>query len=152
MPILQRLLRQPLLRRWALRAKANLLAAEPSVVVPEITPLQARPTDSKNRAPRLNLLVPSLETKHVFGGIWTALQLFLALKPPSLNARIILTDLASYQETPPDILKDWQVRTAEAEDSDGCCIIPFGNRAGKTIPVRAHDLFLATAWWSAYTA
>ena len=57
----------------------------------EITPYTFRKIEYPNR--RMNLLVPSINAEHVFGGISTALKFFDTLvKALGYDARIILVD------------------------------------------------------------
>ena len=62
--------------------------------IPEVTSLVPRMAPVQGGT-RLNLLVPALSERHVFGGIATALQVFDALRPYFDEARIIVTDEAT---------------------------------------------------------
>ena len=138
---------------------SNKLAAGPRAAatvktiayeIPEITPIVCRRSDAEEV--RVNLLIPALSLKHVFGGIRTALDFFTDFIQPYDNARIIITD-----ETVSDLLgfgtaSDWVLLEPEAADTEARSIICFGNRYNKTIPIRKGDIFIATAWWTAYHA
>ena len=117
--------------------------------IPEIEIINHRPASAAVPV-RLNLLVPSLEEKHVFGGIATALRFFEALrKCCDCPARIIITDSAfsgKSTKTPADYLEV----DAETDSDARLQIIPFANRKNRSIPVGEGDLFLATGWWTAY--
>ncbi|MFD0666752.1 rhamnosyltransferase WsaF family glycosyltransferase [Ramlibacter sp. MAHUQ-53] len=149
----------PFLRRawrWARRrpavqataARLGLPTAE--VDIPEVTPMTARP--SAFDRPRLNLLLPTIRPSHVFGGISTALHFFDILKAQDADVRVILTDHDWRGEPLPAALAGWEVRDASAEDRPGRCIVSMGDRAARTLPVGPGDLFVATAWWTAYSA
>lgn len=121
-----------------------------AIDVPEITPQWGRLC--LDASARLNLLVPTLRPAHVFGGISTALSFFAALIKDDSDARIILTDDARAPDSLPPWFEDLAVRELPAEDASGRHIIPFGARADVALPVRRCDVFVATAWWTAYTA
>ncbi|VVC83503.1 hypothetical protein [Sideroxydans sp. CL21] len=124
---------------------------QPSISeIPEIGALAAR--ESQFKSFRLNLLVPALSTKHVFGGIATALKFFEELSKDYENLRIILTDEAAF--TPEDNInyKEWSILTLEAHDQSGKCVIPAADRYGKTLSVGKNDIFIATAWWTSILA
>ena len=118
--------------------------------IAEIQPINARKSKNSSCALRLNLLIPSVDRKHVFGGIATALDFFRDLcQQTNCSARIIVTDaplelsasveLESYEVVPP------------SEDSEKKYqIIPMADRAGKTLPVCPGDIFVATGWWTAH--
>ena len=117
--------------------------------IPEIEIINHRPS-SVNVPVRLNLLVPSLEEKHVFGGIATALRFFEALqKRCDCPARIIITDSA-FSGKSPKIPTGFTEVSPEADDDLKLQIIPFSNRKNRSIPVGKGDIFLATGWWTAY--
>lgn len=118
--------------------------------IPEIGTLTAR--ESQFEPFRLNLLVPALSSKHVFGGIATALKFFEELGKEHENLRIILTDEAIF--TPEDNIdyKDWSILSLEARDQPGKCVVPAADRYGKTLSVGQNDYFIATAWWTSILA
>jgi O-antigen biosynthesis protein len=128
----------------------RVLPAIPVYEIAEIAPIHCRPAAAQT--PRLNLLVPALSLRYTFGGIQTALDFFLSLIGNASSARIIITD-----ELSSDLLgfaeaAQWTMAAAGDEDREGRLIICFGDRYNKTIPVREHDIFVSTAWWTAYNA
>jgi O-antigen biosynthesis protein len=127
------------------KVSAEIQPAIPEI--PEIGTLTAR--ESQFKPLRLNLLVPALSAKHVFGGIATALRFFEALGKDYENLRIILTDEATF--TPEDNFeyKDWSILSLEALDQPGRCVVPAADRYGKTLSIGQNDYFIATAWWTA---
>lgn len=153
---LQRLLGRVLRRAWrwvgqypaVQTAAAQMRADLATVDIPEVTAMAARP--SAMVRPRLNLLVPTIRPTHVFGGISTALHFFEKLKGLDVDVRVIVTD-DNYQPDPlPSTLQGWTVRSAAEEDSEGRMVVFFASRTGATLSVRAGDIFVATAWWTAY--
>ncbi len=117
--------------------------------VPEITPSEFRP--SEHSSPRLNLLLPSLNPEHYFGGIHTAFQFYRALAPRFTSSRIVLTDspprLEGLSRAPDHVLVDSQIESDASRQ-----IVPFSDRYQRPLSVGRGDVFLATAWWTAYAA
>ena len=118
--------------------------------ISEIQPLGAREGKDTSGALRLNLLIPSVDRKHVFGGIATALEFFQELcRQSGCNARIIVTDAPVESSTSVEL--DRYEIVAPGEDSGKKYqIIPMADRYGKTIPVGSSDVFVATGWWTAH--
>lgn len=119
--------------------------------VAEITPIYARKSIISNGGLRLNLIIPSLDEKHVFGGIATALKFFDALQEEcGCDVRIITVDaevnLKTTVSRPGYFLVD-----STSDYSFSKQIISFADRAKKTISVHEKDVFMATGWWTAYT-
>jgi O-antigen biosynthesis protein len=147
------------LRIYAHRIKERLapgepmpkaLPAAPSSEIAEIAPIHCRPSNLDR--PRLNLIIPALSMRYAFGGIQTAIEFFLALNDTGGSARIIITDEMSSDLLGFTNAAQWTVTGAGEDDREGRLIICFGDRYNKTIPVRQHDIFIATAWWTAYNA
>ena len=114
--------------------------------IPEITPLIPKETDFKGK--RLNLLIPSLEKEHIFGGISTALNLFEYMVKNYEFQRIIVTDskvdnidIEHFIEYTIDIKSDKSLAKL---------ICPMADRFGKKLDVGENDYFVATGWWTAY--
>ena len=154
---LRRVLAHPRVRRSALlRSMGRSLrqawtdAQVPATALPELTPLEALP--SAETSPRLNLLVPSVNPEHVFGGIATGLRVFrFLLAETGWAGRIVVTDdgpradgLANLAEFPAAPLEDDAAVPRR--------LVAANDRYGRRLPVRRHDVFLATAWWTAYSA
>lgn len=132
--------------------EANSAGAEAvvSTAVPETLPFRC--ASSTVSAPRLNLLVPALSTKHVFGGISTALDFFAELASGFENVRIILTEEWEFTHANNPDFADWEIRRLGDPDREGRCIVPGGDRAQQKLPVGPQDRFVATAWWTAVAA
>lgn len=124
-------------------------AIAPPECIPEITPLSPRPSDLGSL--RWNLLVPSINQQHLFGGIATAIQFFNSLRSEDVDARIILTDSAP---GPDDLsnFSQWKFSEMKETDGPGQKIIPINDRYGRTLAVGPRDVFVATAWWTAFLA
>lgn len=120
--------------------------------IPEVSSMNVRKSNIKSEKIRINLLVPSIRKSIVFGGISTALRFYYEMIERSgFEGRIITTD------DDVDIMNSVQIDGYEvfdaSTDSDAPYqILPFGSRFEKTMPVRDNDIFIATAWWTAYNA
>ncbi len=122
------------------------------VEVHEVTPYTFRKIEYQGK--RLNLLVPSINTCHVFGGIATALKFYnRMLEVTGYDARIILVDAApdkeavgKYEEMGYHFVK------CEEDSSERKQVIAYADRFNKSIPVSSNDYFMLTGWWTAYCA
>ena len=112
--------------------------------IPEVTSLVPRMAPVQGGT-RLNLLVPALSERHVFGGIATALQVFDALRPYFDEARIIVTDEATPEPRADAYYGHWPIVPMAGDAPPGNHIVPAGSRWAQTLAVHAQDYFLATA-------
>lgn len=119
--------------------------------VDEILPIDPREASSGS-ATRLNLLVPALSSRHLFGGIETALQVFDALRHGFDRARIVVTDEAVPQPRSGAFYSNWRISALDADDPEQDCVVAAGSRYGRTLCVGQGDFFMATAWWTAHNA
>lgn len=116
----------------------------------EITPFGVR--KSKIGEKRLNLLVPSVNQEHIFGGISTALKFYEQLADSlGCKRRIITTDSAPSSDDM-SYFKNYTLYTCDEDTESDYQIVPFNDRYNKTIPVGENDIFISTAWWTAYAA
>lgn len=120
------------------------------ISIAEITPLNTR--ESKITEKRINLIIPALSTKHVFGGIATALALLESISSNNENVRIILSDEATFTHDDNPAFSSWTIKSLQDEDTNGRHIIPAGCRYEKSLAVAENDVFIATAWWTASLA
>jgi len=127
------------------QAKSNFIQSQ----IGEITPMHSRP--SEHDGLRFNLLVPSINKEHIFGGISTALKFFEQLVPEGAEKRIILTDASPNED---DLMQfpQYSQLSCDEDETLSAIITPFNDRYERTIPVRKSDIFIATAWWTAYSA
>jgi hypothetical protein len=117
--------------------------------VAETTPCNARPSDWQGR--RLNLLLPSINARHYFGGIHTAVQLYRALEKHFPATRIVLVDSAPDAAALERFGDHTRVDCA-VDSTASHQIVPFNDRYGRTLPVGADECWLTTAWWTTYSA
>ncbi|QGM97397.1 rhamnan synthesis F family protein [Methylocystis parvus] len=119
----------------------------------EIKPLLAYP--SRNLRPRLNLLTPTVNPHQIFGGVATALKLFTAVADAlgeDYDRRIIATD-ADIEPEAYDGLSDYEaVPHAASLDLGRRLLVDAYERDGSRLDLRAGDIFIATAWWTALFA
>lgn len=131
-------------------APSTRLAMPENCRIPEIEPILPRKAEDQESL-RLNLLIPSLNSEHVFGGISTALKMFESIrKCLGCSARLIVVD-APLSTKGAIIPEGYTVNRNGAESVAPLEVIPFVNRSGKYLPVARNDLFMATGWWTAYT-
>ena len=119
----------------------------------EVSEVRTR-RDDKPR-PRLNLLIPTLQQKKVFGGLTTALGIFRALETQlgkEFDYRIISQsesiDMISMHPFPDYRL----VPLGSVRDDLAHAIVDISEPLNGELPIRANDIFLATAWWTATAA
>ncbi len=139
-----------LLRRVAARLDASAPGAPtPSTNVAEITPCTPRHDAWEGK--RLNLVLPSINKQHYFGGIHTAVLIYRELCRHFPASRIVLVD-SSPDEEALSRFSDHTLVPADQTSSAMRQIVPFSDRYQKTLPVAGEDIWVATAWWTAYAA
>jgi len=121
-----------------------------SYIIPEITAVTPRKSSVQSGASRLNLLLPTIDRNHIFGGISTAMKFFEELqKHRNGYARIIVLDSSIDLKTA--MIPDGYVVVSDDQDDEAPLqLLSIADRRGKTFPVWENDIFIATAWWSAY--
>lgn len=126
----------------------NIMMFNPCIA--EITPMNAR--ESRIEEKRLNLLVPSINQEHIFGGISTALKFYEELADYlGYKRRIITMDACPSNEDMNKFSKYTIVNANEEQEID-YQVVPFNDRYNRTVPVGKNDIFMSTAWWTAYAA
>lgn len=107
---------------------------------------------SRNERPRLNLLTPTVNPHQIFGGIATAMKLFSELADAlgeDYDRRIIATD-ADIEPEGYAALPDYEAAPHAASlDLGRRILIDAYEREGSRLDLRANDIFIATAWWTA---
>lgn len=129
---------------------SNKKMSEAEVSVAEILPYKFRKCDFKEK--RFNLLVPSLNPEHVFGGISTALKFFEKLASESgFAVRMILTDAAPHRSVMNDYgKKGYRFVTPEKNCDERMQIVSYNDRYNRSLPVSENDIFIFTGWWTAH--
>jgi len=119
--------------------------------IPEISKICARPLPEMKDEYRINIIVPSINKEHLFGGISTALQFFDCLrKQHQTKARILVSDSAIKPESLFGFAEYTLVKMKE-NAIDNLQIMDISNRSNSDIPVAKNDIFIATGWWTAHT-
>jgi O-antigen biosynthesis protein len=121
--------------------------------IAETRPLLSYP--SRNRRPRLNLLTPTVNPRQTFGGVATALRLFDDLSGAlgdDFDRRIVATD-ADIESAAYDAFPDFTPAPCAATlDTGRRLLVDAHQREGGRLDLRAGDIFIATAWWTALLA
>ncbi|WP_395450923.1 rhamnan synthesis F family protein [Aminobacter sp. UC22_36] len=122
-----------------------------AIAVPESERITTVISDTSG--PRLNLLVPSLNSADIFGGIDTALKVFLELATahPAADCRILVTD-AHVNETLPERLQAYEIQKIGHEERKSKVVVDCKDRAFNPLELTHEDVFVATAWWTAINA
>ena len=109
------------------------------------------PVSSSVHKPRLNLLIPSAELSKGYAGVSEALRIFNVLKAKlvgSFDFRVISTDVSlsasdsTTGESPTVLMCDDSIDFHDV-------VVDGTKRAYLRLAVRRHDVFVATAWWTA---
>ena len=112
---------------------------------------------SYNPKPRINLIVNTLNSSQVFGGVNTALKIFNQFCVNNLvnfDCRIIICDAALDTDTLKLYEQKYKVITygMDYNDDESKLIINNYYRSVEAIFIRPNDVFIATAWWTAEKA
>ncbi len=103
---------------------------------------------------RINLLIPSINSEHMFGGIATAIDMFEAIKAkigPNAQYRIVITNsipnasaLSAFSE----------YKMTKGHDDSDCDlqIISLYEQKPAILPIAKNGIYIATAWWTAHLA
>jgi hypothetical protein len=98
---------------------------------------------------RVNLLVPTIELKHLFGGYITKFNLARKLAERGARVRIVTVD-----PTPP-LPPSWRKRVEAYAGLEGMfehVEVAFGRDHDAPLEVSPTDSFIATTWWTAHIA
>lgn len=98
---------------------------------------------------RINILIPSLNKDKVFGGIATAMKFFNSIDDDKIAKRIIVTDTDIKKEDLENYAEYIEVNCQESSEAK-YQIIDIHDPNNCNLEVDKGDIFLATAWWTAY--
>jgi glycosyltransferase involved in cell wall biosynthesis len=119
---------------------------EARALLEKIEPLEL---DVRAEAPaRVNLLVPTIDLKHFFGGYITKLNLARRLIERGIRVRLVTVD-----KTPP-LPRSWRRQVESYSGLEGLLgrlEVCFGREDGPLV-VSPADRFIATTWWTAHIA
>jgi glycosyltransferase involved in cell wall biosynthesis len=116
------------------------------VIAEKLAPLRWSPTSGAPR--RVNLLIPTVDLEHFFGGYIAKFNLARRLAERGWPVRILTVD--STGALPPD----WRARLARyggLEHVLDRVELVFGREAA-AIEISSDDTFIATTWWTAHIA
>ncbi|MCC3245481.1 hypothetical protein LG047_09130 [Methylocystis sp. WRRC1] len=116
----------------------------------EIRPLLSYP--SRNVRPRLNLLIPTVNPQQIFGGVATAIKLFTEIADAlgaEYDRRIVTTDADIEPEAYARLSDYTPVPYVASLDEGARLLVDTYEREGGRLDLRANDIFIATAWWTA---
>ena len=130
----------------------RLPALEGRARFPDLANIATRP-DRRTR-PRLNLIIPTLKPELRFGGITTAIRLFEEIATalgPDLDLRIICQTRALDLESM-IALPGWRLVGLGVATAFPKTVVDVTDQESGELDLRASDIFVATAWWTAVTA
>jgi len=107
------------------------------------------PVVSATQPRRVNLLIPSIDLDHLFGGYIAKFSLARRLAEQGVRTRIVTVD-----PTPP-LPKDWRDRVESYRQLDGLfdqVEVEFGRDGKEPLRLNQDDRFIATTWWTAHIA
>jgi glycosyltransferase involved in cell wall biosynthesis len=113
-------------------------------------PINILPYGSHTRGPTLQILLPSLQKKHASGGPNTAYILGCLLAAKGIPVNFVSTDVAPDPDPAP-ILNHLQALTGMDPRNLPIRLLDASNRI-VPLEVDPHDIFFATAWWTAQMA
>ncbi|MBK5232551.1 MAG: glycosyltransferase [Thermoleophilia bacterium] len=107
------------------------------------------PVVSATQPQRVNLLIPSIDLDHLFGGYIAKFSLARRLAEQGIRTRIVTVD-----PTPP-LPKDWRDQVESYRQLDGLfdqVEVDFGRDGREPLRLSPDDRFIATTWWTAHIA
>jgi hypothetical protein len=108
---------------------------------------------SSIQKPRINLLIPSVDSPQTYPGMAAALTVFEALQQElgdTFDARLITTDITPGQQYAPP--EGFHVVRATEADMPGLTVVDAAQRYRLPLVMRENDILIATSWWSALSA
>ena len=154
--IRRRLRRLPFLRSIVRRAdRARRTTPPPPKPVPAPKPppppvpgvrelIHVTPRPSAMAEPRLNMVVSSVAAASTFGGVQTAVDLFMAVAANSPRRRIISVDALDAAVL--DYLPGFVCVTPDDDTDDPAQLVSISSMGAGTLPVGPNDVFIATFW------
>ncbi len=98
---------------------------------------------------RVNLLIPTFDLKHLFGGYIAKFNLARKLAEAGFRTRIVTVD-----PTPP-LPRSWRDQVEAYQGLEGAfenIEIFFARDTGEALEINPRDRFVATTWWTAHLA
>ncbi|WP_404786056.1 hypothetical protein [Altericista sp. CCNU0014] len=130
-----------------LRHLNKLVMGDPSVdSLPEISLINPRPVNTNE--PRINLVLPSINKNHIFGGIATALSFFDQLSLYFKEARLIVVS-SKPSKSDLETFRNFKL-VKSCDDFGPSKQIVITHNTTESLAVGAKDIFIATAWFTAF--
>ncbi len=107
------------------------------------------PVVSGTQPRRVNLLIPTIDLEHLFGGYIAKFNLARRLAESGIRTRIVTVD-----PTPP-LAADWRGQVESYSQLDGLfdeVEVCFGRDGREPLKLSPDDFFIATTWWTAHIA
>jgi len=112
-----------------------------------IEPIELSVSDREPQ--RINLLIPTIDLKHLFGGYIAKFNLARKLAESGHRVRVVAVD-----PTPP-LPSNWRQQVEAYSGMAGAMSnleVAFARDLGTPLPVHPDDRFVATTWWTAHHA
>lgn len=114
----------------------------------DIKPVKIEPVSKKTR---INLLVPSLNPEHIFGGIATALKFFDQFDEERFDKRIVVTNMPLRKRSLNEKYSHYALVRNGAISAKPFQVVDLSfNPVEPKLTISENDIFIATAWWTAY--
>jgi GT2 family glycosyltransferase len=123
-----------------------LAAPGPRQIAEKIAPLEL--SVSAQAPERVNLLIPTIDLEHFFGGYIAKFNLARRLAKRGARVRLLTVDPV------PPLPRDWRARLESYSGLSGLferVEVGFGRGSGR-VEVSRRDRFIATTWWTAHIA
>jgi glycosyltransferase involved in cell wall biosynthesis len=98
---------------------------------------------------RINILIPQIDLKHLFGGYIAKLNLAGALARRGHRVRLVAVDRSDRMP------QNWRQRVESFSGLEGIfdrVEVAFGRDPGESLEMNPRDQLLASTWWTAYQA
>ena len=116
--------------------------------IKEIEPVKVKAVSEKTR---INLLIPSLNPEHIFGGIATALKFFDQFSEEQFDKRLVVVDMPLKKKALSEKYSSYELVKAGEESEASLQIVEIADPKNCKLAVSKKDVFIATAWWTAYS-
>lgn len=126
------------------------LTGDEQYLDPEVNQINPIKYTQKSNRTRINILIPSLQQEHIFGGIATAMKFFSEFDKKSFDKRIIVTN-APLHDKDLEGFKEYKYLKNNIQSEDRLQIVNISERNSCNLIVKPNDVFIATGWWTAYS-
>jgi glycosyltransferase involved in cell wall biosynthesis len=126
--------------------RATLGSSAARAIAEKVAPLKLQPRDDAPQ--RINLLIPTIDLEHLFGGYIAKLNLARRLAERGHRVRIVTVDPVG------PLPRSWQRKLESYSGLEGLAQrveFLFG-RESTSVEVSPGDNFIATTWWTAHIA